>query len=344
MEPTMADPTQPPTSSAVTFRPLEAKDLNRVVSIDAALSGNRPRRSYFERRLQAAIKEPQMHLQFAAEHAGALVGYVLARRMRGEFGREAEALRLAVIGVEPGEQHHGVGVGLLHCLEDWCRRHGLAEIRSQAHWKHHAMLEFFDHAGFSLGRNHVIDCEVHSGPLVAAGGSAEPSDRDDRHEVDYSDPAANDFEALPRDRVDVRILQREDAAALARIDRKNTGHDRSAYLAQLVDEALDESSVRVSLVARVDGIVRGFVMAKADFGDFGRTEPVAVIDTIDVDPDTAGQGIGSALLSQLFVNLQALQVVRAETVVSLENLGLLAFLHRRGFEPSERLGFVRRVQ
>ena len=339
----MESATQQPTSAAVTYRPLAAQDLDRVVAIDAALSGDRRRRSYFERRLQAAIKEPQMHLQFAAEHDGDLVGYVLARRMRGEFGRDTEALRLAVIGVVPGEQHHGVGLGLLHCLEDWCRRHGLAEIRSQAHWKHHRMLEFFDHAGFSLARNHVIDCEVHAGPLVAAGGSDDPSAHDDEREVDYSDPAANDFEALPRDRVEVRILQREDVPALARIDRKNTGRDRSAYLAQLVDEALDESSVRVSLVARVDGIVRGFVMAKADFGDFGRTEPVAVIDTIDVDPDTAGQGIGSALLSQLFVNLQALQVVRAETVVSRDSLGVLAFMYRCGFAPAERLGFVRRL-
>ncbi len=329
--------------AAVSFRPLAAEDLERVVAIDAALSGNQRRRGYFERRLQAALKAPHLHVQFAAEHDGALVGYVLARRLFGEFGRESEALRLAVIGVVPGEQHHGVGVGLLHCLEEWCRRHGVSEIRSQAHWKHHRILEFFDHAGFSLGRNHVIDCEVHAGPLVAAGGSEEPHDHEDGREIDYSDPAANDYEALPRDRVDVRILQREDTAALARIDRKNTGRDRSAYLAELVAEAMDESAVRVSLVARVDGIVRGFVMAKADFGDFGRTEPVAVIDTIDVDPDTSGQGIGSALLSQLFVNLQALQVVRAETVVSRESLGLLGFLYRCGFAPSERLGFVRHL-
>jgi predicted N-acetyltransferase YhbS len=343
MEPDMANATDKAAQAGLIFRPLAAQDLERVVAIDAALSGDRPRRGYFERRLHAAIKAPHLHLQFACEHDGALVGYVLSRRMFGEFGRESEALRLAVIGVLPGEQHHGVGLGLLHCLEDWCRRHGLREIRSQAHWKHHRILEFFDHAGFELGRNHVIDCEVHSGPLVAAGGSDEPFDADEGREVDYSDPAANDYEALPRDRVDVRILQREDAPALARIDSKNTGRDRSAYLAELVDEALDESAVRVSLVARVDGIVRGFVMAKADFGDFGRTEPVAVIDTIDVDPDTARQGIGSALLSQLFVNLQALQVARAETVVSRENLGVLAFLYRCGFAPSERLGFVRRV-
>lgn len=338
----MATPIHDGDPGAVTYRALQATDLARVVAIDAALSGGGTRRAYFDRRLRAAIDAPQLHVQFAATHGGALVGYVLARRMQGEFGRDASALRLAAIGVEPGEQHHGVGVGLLGCLEQWCRRHDVPEIRSQAHWKHHQLLRFFDSAGFALGSNHVIDCEVHAGAL-AGGAGARSAARPERLEIDYSDPAANDFEALPRDRVDVRILRRDDAAELGRIDRRITRRDRSAYLAQLVDEAMDESAVRVSLVARADGIVRGFVMAKVDFGDFGRTEPVAVIDTVGVDPDTPGQGIGSALLSQLFVNLQALQVARVETVVSREDLGLLAFLYRGGFGPSERLGFVRRV-
>lgn len=338
----MATPNQDAGSKAVTYRPLQAGDLARVVAIDAALSGGGPRRAYFERRLRAAIDAPSLHVQFAATQGDALVGYVLARRMQGEFGRDASALRLAVIGVEPGEQHHGVGVGLLDCLEQWCRRHQVPEIRSQAHWKHHRIVEFFDAAGFALGDDHVIDCEVGAGALVGAGAD-ESQGGPQRLEIDYSDPAANDFEALPRDRVDVRILRREDASELARIDRHITGRDRSAYLAQLIGEAMDESAVRVSLVARADGIVRGFVMAKVDFGDFGRTEPVAVIDTIGVDPDTARHGIGTALLSQLFVNLQALQVARAETLVSRDDLGLLAFLYRCGFGPSERLGFVRRT-
>jgi hypothetical protein len=38
---------------------------------------------------------------------------------------------------------------------------------------------------------------------------------------------------------------------------------------------------RISLAARKDGIVAGFVMARADLGDFGRSEPVAVLDTIE---------------------------------------------------------------
>jgi len=329
-------------AGGVEYRYLAPQDLPQVVAIDARILDGPPRRAYFERKLAAALAQPKLHIQYAATSGGALVGYVLARCLQGEFGRDVPALRLSVLGVAPGEQHHGVGLALVGLLEDWARRHGIAEIRSQARWRDHRMLAFFDRAGFDLGRNHVIDCEVHAGPL-AAGGSDEPLAADPSAEVDWSAPAPNDFEALPRDRVDVRILRRDDLSEIRRIDRRLTGRDRGGYLEQVVDEALGDSGVRVSLVARVDGIVRGFVMAKTDFGDFGRAEPVAVIDTIGVDPDTPGRGIGSALLSQLFVNLQALHVERVETIVSRDNLDLLGFFYRSGFNASERLGLVKRL-
>ncbi len=329
-------------ASAVEYRKLVRADLDPVVAIDALSSGG-PRRAYFERRLRAALDTPELHVQFGAVRDGVLVGFMMARRMQGEFGRDEPALRIEVIDVHPEARHLGAALGLLAQLEAWCKRHGLDQIRSQAHWKHHSVLEFFDRAGFAFGRNHVIDCEVHAGRLVAAGGPDSPGDRDEHLEVDHSDPAANDYESLPRDNVDVRTLTARDAAELARIDRRITGRERGAYLEQLVREALNDSSIRVSLVARVDGIVRGFVMAKTDYGDFGRTEPVAVIDTIGVDPDAGRKGVGSALMSQLFVNLQALHVERVETLVARDNLNMLNFMYRCGFGPSERLGFVKRL-
>ena len=84
-------------------------------------------------------------------------------------------------------------------------------------------------------------------------------------------------------------------------------------------------------------------MASADYGDFGRTEPVAIIDTIGVDPGFAHRGVGHALLSQLFINLGALRIERVETVLTKENLDLLAFFYRAGFGPSDRLAFVKRL-
>ena len=103
------------------------------------------------------------------------------------------------------------------------------------------------------------------------------------------------------------------------------------------------SAIRISLTARLDRAIVGYLMASADLGDFGRTEPVAVIDTIGVDPDYAHRGVGHALLSQLFTNLGALRIERVETVVGPRDLGLLGFLYDTGFVPSQRIPFVRRL-
>ena len=330
--------------SGVKLRRLAAQDLDAVVEIDAQITG-RSRRDYFERRLQAALHAPAIHTQFAAEEGGVLEGYVLARRLEGEFGSVEPALRLEVISVRPGEQGHGYGDALLGALEAEARKLKIFQVRTQAAWKDHAMLGFLDHAGFQLGGNQVIDCDIQAGRMD--GGDEERVLAPEPHrlsaEIDHSVRQANDFEALARDRADVRSLERTDLEDIVRIDRRIVGRDRSAYIGRVVDEALHDSAVRVSLAARQDGSVIGYIMASVDFGDFGRTEPVAVIDTIGVDPGFTGAGIGRALLSQLFVNLEALRVERVATVVARDNFGLLEFFYRAGFASSQRLAFFKRL-
>ena len=83
----------------------------------------------------------------------------------------------------------------------------------------------------------------------------------------------------------------------------------------------------------------GFIMARVDFGEFGRVEAVAVLDTIGVDPDYRDQGIGRALLSQLLINLMTLRVERLRTEVDWREGELLAYLDRCGFLPAQMLSF-----
>jgi len=331
-------------SGEAKLRRMARHDLDAVVGIDAALMG-RSRRDYFERRLDAALRDPSLHLQFALEQAPGLAGYVLARKLEGEFGRIQPAFRLEVINVILDAQGRGIGSKLLDALESEAKRQGVHELRTLATWRNHGMLRFLDHAGFELGRNQVIDCVVHGGRIVEGEDERIPAPEHRRTtaELDYGAPATNDYEALARDRHDVRSLTSGDVGNIVRIDRRITGRDRTTYITRLVGEALKDSAIRVSLAAYRDGSVSGFIMAKVDFGDFGRTEPVAVIDTIGVDPGFAGSGTGTALLSQLFVNLEALQVERVETVIARENFDLLGFFYRAGFGPSQRLAFVKRL-
>jgi ribosomal protein S18 acetylase RimI-like enzyme len=160
-------------------------------------------------------------------------------------------------------------------------------------------------------------------------------------EVNYGRPPAADFGPLARDRVPVRAMADGDLHALIAIDRKITGRDRSHYLEQKFAEATRDTDVRVSLIVEREGTPVGFIMGRVDFGEFGRMEPIAVLDTIGVDPDYQDQGIGRALLSQLLVNLATLRIECVRTEIDWHDRALAAFLDSCGFAPSQQLCFER---
>lgn len=328
---------------AVAVRPLQPRDLDAVVAIDQAIEG-RPRRAYIQRRLEAALREPSRHVQYAAvDGDGALAGYLLARQLLGEFGRVQTGLRIELVGVRRERQQQGVGRRLLDALADSARRRGVDELRSAARWNQHEMLRWFDAMGFELAADRIVDCAVAGGAYRPERDDALPAAAPRGDANDYSAPAGNDFERLARDVADLRSMTEADLPAIRRIDRQLTGRDRGDYMRAQLAETLADSAIRVSLVARLDDTVVGYLMARTDLGDFGRTEPVAVIDTIGVDPEYAHRGVGHALLSQLMANLGALRVERVETILAPRDLALLGFLTDCGFAPSQRLAFVRRL-
>jgi len=325
------------------LRRLAPGDLDAVVALDAPLTG-RTRRAYFERRLAAALRQPDLHLQFAAQAGAEFLGHALARVLEGEFGRAEPGLRLEVISVAPKAQRRGIGGALHAALADEAKKRGIAEIRTSAAWRDHALLRFLDDLGYVLSASQVLDCALRDNPLlarpeaVASPGRDKPGDPND-----WSAPAANDHAQLARDAADVRLLTLKDLDDVVRIDRHITGRERRAFMQHALDEALRESGVRISLAARVEGVMAGYVMARADLGDFGRTEPVAVIDTLGVSPEFAHRGVGHALLQQLFLNLDALRIERIETIVEARALDLLGFFYGAGLAPAQRLVFVKRL-
>jgi GNAT superfamily N-acetyltransferase len=159
----------------------------------------------------------------------------------------------------------------------------------------------------------------------------------DAQEINYASAVTSNFGSLARDRIPVRAMKAGDMRVLIAIDRRITGRERAGYFERKLAEALQESDVRVSLVAELDGHPIGFIMARVDLGEYGRVEPTAIIDTIGVDPDYRNFGVGRALLSQLIVNLRTLRVDRVRTELDWRDRDLMAFLERFDFAPSQQV-------
>ena len=327
---------------SVCVRALQAADLDAVIAIDAANEG-RPRRDYIVRRLQSAQQQPLLHAQFAAVRGDRLVGYLLARLVKGEFGRSDPNMRIELVGLQPEQARQGIGRQLFDALRTWAQRHGAAEIRTLSSWKRTGMLGWLGGLGFELAPTLVLESHVGDSRLYAERDGPLSIDAGDGpgHEVDFGRDEANDQERHARHGTDVRAMMASDLDAVVRIDRDNTGSDRRDYLSARLDEAAQNRSIRASLVALCDGTVVGHLMARADLGDFGRAESVAVIDTLGVDPAYAHRGVGHALMAQLFANLGALRVDAVETAVPLSDGALLGFLVVCGFHKSPRLAFHR---
>lgn len=141
----------------------------------------------------------------------------------------------------------------------------------------------------------------------------------------------------------VRVLEEGDLEAIVRLDALYTGRPRPEYYRKKVEAALRHTGVRVSLVAEEEGFLVGFIMGSVYYGEFGRSEPTAMLDSLAVHPDQARRGVGRALLEQFCKNLKALGVERVETLVRWDNWPLVAFLSAEGFRPGHRFCLERRL-
>jgi len=146
----------------ITFRSLRPGDLPAVVEIDAVTTG-RTRRNFFEKRLDAALANPDGFVTAAIEKqgdgkkSGPLIGYAIARLQHGEYGDDQWLATLDVIGMDPEWQHKKLGTRLLDTVRERLKKNGVGELRTHVDWHDRGLLGFFSAAGFELAPRHVLE-------------------------------------------------------------------------------------------------------------------------------------------------------------------------------------------
>lgn len=325
--------------SNLTYRSLCAEDLAQVAAIDSRIIGQQ-RSGFFAKRLTVATAAPEAFITCAACTGNKLSGYAFARVQAGDFGSAQTVAVLDVLGVDPDFQGQGIGRALLAGIEQRMHKKGISILRTEIDWTDHDMTRFFSATNFKLAPIQIVARDTAALPQYVEELSQVK--KDGLWQV--HGPGGNDFDTLARDRVPIRSLQEADLADVIRLDRKLSGQDRSAYYRGKFQEMLVESGIRVSLVAEKKDLLAGFIMARVDYGEFGKPIQTAVIDTIGVHPAEKGTGVGRALLSQLLINLSILQVEALRTQIQWHQAGLHKFLLGCGFAPSQRLVLTKDIQ
>ena len=318
--------------SVLALRSLHPNDLDRISEIESRIAG-RPRKAFFEKRLAVATATPESFITCAALDGEKVVGYGFARLQAGEFGATRPVAVLDVIGVDPDVQGKGIGKAVLSGIEQRMEKKGIDTLGTQVAWTDHAMSGFLSSMGFNLAPSRIM--ERDTSPLEEKITEVSPVKMDSVWRV--HGPGGDDYSRLSRDKFLVRSLREEDLSAVVRIDNKLTGRDNSSYYELKFREMLVETGIRVSLVAENSESVAGFIMARLDYGEYGKADQAAVIDIIGVHPVFKGTGVAHALLSQLLINLSNLMVDSVRTQVSWKNFDLQQFLYAKGFAPSQRL-------
>jgi len=148
-------------SEQISVRATEAGDLDAVVALDGAYSGQ-SRRGFFTKRHAAMARHPEHFIELVAEVDGRFAGFAAARVLDGEFGTTAPVATLDALGVKQEHAHHGVGAGLMRTLKDIARERGATELRTRVHWQHSDLLGFLAGEGFELAPRVVLERDTES--------------------------------------------------------------------------------------------------------------------------------------------------------------------------------------
>jgi predicted N-acetyltransferase YhbS len=133
-------------------------------------------------------------------------------------------------------------------------------------------------------------------------------------------------------KIDIRPLLPGDIGRIIDIDEKLTGEQRTANQAEIMVSDIG-GDYDLSIVAEVDGIVAGFIVARQVF----LGEPItdtAAINYMGVDPEYSRRGIATKLVNALMEKSKAKGIKTVRVPMGDKDSKLEAFFKHLGFVPA----------
>jgi len=133
------------------------------------------------------------------------------------------------------------------------------------------------------------------------------------------------------------LLGTGDLDRLAALDKETGGVSRRGFIEKRLAAQERHPDAFLSIGAVDGAALAGFTFCHIIEGEFGGTEPVAVLDAIGVSPGSQGRGIGSALMGELTRRVRERGCRELRTQARWDQRGLLDFFSRTGFSLAPRL-------
>ena len=150
-------------ADALTVRPVEARDLDAVIALDAAVTGLSKPDYWYELFHRYGTRGRQQRFFFVADADGRIDGSVLGEVRDWEFG-SAPCGWVFGISVRPDARLEGIGTRLVQTIMAAFRRAGVTEVRTLLARDNTLVLSFFRSQGMMAAPFIALELDLDEAP------------------------------------------------------------------------------------------------------------------------------------------------------------------------------------
>ena len=151
----------PSLDAVLAVRPVEVRDLDEVIALDAAVTGLAKPDYWYELFHRYGIRGRQQRFFLVAEAGGEIQGFVIGEVRDWEFGSPPCGWVFG-INVRPDARLGGIGARLLEAIVDAFRRAGVTKVRTLLARDNTLVLSFFRSQGMTAAPFIPLELDLES--------------------------------------------------------------------------------------------------------------------------------------------------------------------------------------
>jgi GNAT superfamily N-acetyltransferase len=149
--------------AVLAVRPVEARDLDAVIALDAAVTGLAKPDYWFELFHRYGTRGRQQRFFLVADAGGEIQGFVIGEVRDWEFGSPPCGWVFG-INVRPDTRLGGTGTRLLEAIVDAFRRAGVTKVRTLLARDNTLVLSFFRSQGMTAAPFIPLELDLEGAP------------------------------------------------------------------------------------------------------------------------------------------------------------------------------------